>query len=186
MPDTTPIDDPFPYNPAKARSLLAQAGVSNLTLTLDVQSGRAEQQDIATVLQSSWKQIGVTLNVKVLGASAFIDDVYNWKDQMYMIQDGSPIDDAGYFLGYFVRCGDPFNWTQYCNQDVTNWLSQTRLSSDHATLKQLYKQIQLQVAQDCPYLMLMQIDDVVVTNRQVHGWIYYQDQVTRYAAISKG
>lgn len=50
----------IPYDPAKAKELLEQAGYSNLTLTCLVTS---DYKDAATAYQESLRNIGVTLNV---------------------------------------------------------------------------------------------------------------------------
>ena len=57
--------DPYPYNPTKAKSMLAAAGASNLTLTLLYRPANSISAKMAQTIQSSLQQVGVT--VKLLG-----------------------------------------------------------------------------------------------------------------------
>ncbi|MFF0818230.1 ABC transporter substrate-binding protein [Rhodococcus sp. NPDC003318] len=59
---TPPVD--YTYNPDKARSLLAEAGVNNLAFTALVGAGLSPQDDIAAALKAQFAAIGVTMNVK--------------------------------------------------------------------------------------------------------------------------
>lgn len=181
----SPIQDPFPYDVSKAKALLQQAGLSNLSLTIDLVQGQSVQQQIATVLQSSWSQIGVTLKINILGSSAWSDAVNAFKDQMYMTEDKADVADPAFLLGYFVRCGDPFNWTQYCNSQVTASLDQARHSSDQQQRTQLYAQIAQQVTQDAPYLQLFQEDQVAVAGTGVNGFVFYSDHTPRFFGVGK-
>lgn len=178
------LQSPYPYNPAKAKSLLAAAGQRNLSLTMVEQSGYPLEQDVATVLQSAWKAVGIKLNVSVEPPSQFVDEVYKWKDQMYMITDGPQGSiDPGFFFGYHVRCGDTFNWANYCNPKVDTLLAQARASTDPSVSTPLYQQISKIVATDAPYLELLSLDHVVVASKNLSGYIYYADQATRFKTV---
>ncbi len=57
--------DPYPYNPAKAKSMLASAGLSHFTLTLLYRPSSSLSSKMAQTIQANLSQIGVT--VKLLG-----------------------------------------------------------------------------------------------------------------------
>lgn len=63
---STPDFDPYPYNPTKAKQLLAQSGHAHLTLTLLYRQSTAASKDFQT-LQALLGQVGITL--KGLGLS---------------------------------------------------------------------------------------------------------------------
>lgn len=185
MPGYQKLPNPYPYNPAKAKSLLTAAGVEGKSLTMVLQSGYPVEQDIATALQSAWKAVGIHLNVSVVPPSQFVNEVYNWKDQMYMIKDGPEGSvDPGFFMGYFVQCGNTFNWSNYCNKTVDSELAKARTSPDESVSTRLYQQIARTVTNDAPYLMLLSLDHVVVTTKGLTGYTYYSDQATRFFHIA--
>jgi peptide/nickel transport system substrate-binding protein len=178
------LPNPYPYDPAKAKSMLAAAGMHNLNLTMVEQSGYPLEQDVATVLQSAWKQVGVHLTVSVVPPSQFVDEVYNYKDQMYMVTDGPQGSiDPGFFFGYHVRCDDPFNWARYCNKTVSNMIEKARMTTDSSVSTPIYQQISSTVAKDAPYLELLSLDHVVVASKNLTGYTYYADQATRFNTL---
>jgi peptide/nickel transport system substrate-binding protein len=63
----------YPYNLQKAKALLAQAGESNLSLTVIIPAGYSEGTQTADVWQQSLSQIGVTLHVDVEELSVWLD-----------------------------------------------------------------------------------------------------------------
>lgn len=61
---------PFGYDPDKARSLLHSAGVSTLSFGL-LTDGEDPWQDVLQLLQQQWENLGIHLEVKTVGASAW-------------------------------------------------------------------------------------------------------------------
>ncbi|MDV7352765.1 ABC transporter substrate-binding protein [Rhodococcus oxybenzonivorans] len=57
------LDGIYPYDPAKARQLLDEAGVDNLTIRVITVAGLSPQQEIATALQAQLAEVGVTLEL---------------------------------------------------------------------------------------------------------------------------
>jgi peptide/nickel transport system substrate-binding protein len=57
--------DPYPYNPTKAKSMLAAAGLSHMTLTLIYRPSSTLSSKMAQTIQANLASIGVT--VKLLG-----------------------------------------------------------------------------------------------------------------------
>jgi peptide/nickel transport system substrate-binding protein len=58
---------PYPYDVAKAKQLLSEAGASGgFTLPLLITSGDEVSRQIATILQSAWSKIGVKLQVQTI------------------------------------------------------------------------------------------------------------------------
>lgn len=57
-----PVD--YTYDPDRARELLADAGVQDLTVTALVGAGLSPQDEIASAMQAQFAEVGVTLDVK--------------------------------------------------------------------------------------------------------------------------
>jgi peptide/nickel transport system substrate-binding protein len=176
------IANPYPYDLTRAKALLRQAGVRSASLTMIMSAGEPTEQNIATVLQSSWAKIGVQLHISTLGPAAFMNDLNNFSDQLYMITDrANP--DPGFYFGYFITCRNPFNWSRYCNPTVTRLLNQARFSTSQATRRTDYQQIQPIVAKQAPYLQLFDLDQVFVTHGPISGLVFYYDVTPRFASM---
>ncbi|HET6509694.1 MAG TPA: ABC transporter substrate-binding protein [Baekduia sp.] len=182
----SPKLEPSPPDLAKAKALLRQAGVAHAAVTLDVKSGETLQSDIATVLQNAYRPLGIDIKINTLGASAFSDEVDGFKSQMYIIKDGGTVNDPAYFLGYFVACGNAFNWVKYCNKKVDADLATGRRSFDPERRKTAYARLSAEVDQDAPYLPIFAPNNVVVAASGLKGYVYYDDQQPLFRTMSVG
>jgi peptide/nickel transport system substrate-binding protein len=64
----------YAYDPKKAKELLAQAGYPHGFSTTIMALPEADTDQLATVLQAEWKQIGVS--VQIVGTSNYVTDLY--------------------------------------------------------------------------------------------------------------
>lgn len=68
------LSKPLEYDVEKAKSLIAESGVATpIKAALTIQEGDAAQQQLATVVQSTWSQIGIDLTIRVAPAAEFQD-----------------------------------------------------------------------------------------------------------------
>src|SRR5207253_1581127 len=63
------------YDPAKAKSLLQEAGVTNLSFDAIFPSGDPVLVDSLTIWQAALKDIGVTMNLSSVDNSAFVPKI---------------------------------------------------------------------------------------------------------------
>lgn len=77
----------YPYDPAKAKKLLAEAGFPNGFKGVLMTSERYDYQNVATVVQNNLKEIGIDMQIKIIEAGAYNDFIgkpkhdpfiYNW------------------------------------------------------------------------------------------------------------
>jgi peptide/nickel transport system substrate-binding protein len=64
----------YAYNPKKAKQLLAQAGYPNGFSSTIMALPESDTEQLATVLQAQWKQIGVS--VQIVASSNYVTDLY--------------------------------------------------------------------------------------------------------------
>jgi peptide/nickel transport system substrate-binding protein len=141
-------------NPARARTLLQQAGLTlPVKFTLNVLGSLQQVVDIAQVVQAQLNQAGfeVTLNVQEQGK--FIQD---WRASNFQafasLNSGGP-DPDDYFGRTFATAGAT-NVFKYSNPDLDRLLSQARAESDQPTRKRLYDDAQRLLACQGPAIHL--------------------------------
>jgi peptide/nickel transport system substrate-binding protein len=79
----------YAYNPKKAKALLAQAGYPHGFSTSIMPLPEPQDDQLATVLQQEWKQIGVTLSI--VQSSNYVTDFYtDKKAKMGLNPEGLP------------------------------------------------------------------------------------------------
>ena len=172
--------DPYPFDPAKARALLAEAGVSGLTVNVAVQE---QEANIAEALGGMWQAVGVTLNVQRMEAGVWVKAAFGPPEQkadaklggviaswsggsfnpdlqlrpLYATASASP---AGANLGFF---SDPA-------LDAT--LDKAAATLDDAARALLYGEAQKLVDAGAPHVLLYYKKDLVATGADVSGvWV---------------
>ncbi|MDT7650926.1 MAG: peptide/nickel transport system substrate-binding protein [Pseudonocardiales bacterium] len=78
-----PAVSAYPYDPEKAKQLLAEAGyASGVTLTVSLSSGTYVSQDAATqAIAAQWQKVGVTLKIQQQPFPAWLQSQYGPDDQ---------------------------------------------------------------------------------------------------------
>lgn len=70
----------YPYDLAKARELLKHSSVPNgFSMTIGVSAGESEGELLASILQSSWAQIGVHANIQTLSSTTLYANFFAGK-----------------------------------------------------------------------------------------------------------
>ena len=140
-PQTLGHDDSavLEYDPEKAKQLLQEAGVSNLTLDCKVRKGQYEKY--MTVVQSYWKEIGVTMNLSVEDSGVWSSD---WADGNLEVTalGWYPLyaDADNHMYTYFYSGNAAKKSSFYNNPEVDDLLSRARVSQDPDERAELYKQ----------------------------------------------
>ncbi len=147
-----PAADPSHTDIDEARRLLADAGISGLTLTLNYQPTNSVQTQEATLFQSDLAEIGVTVNLVPI---AFADYLASLSDpakipQLMLLNDQAQTPDPGMVLDrtYGSRSVGSTNKSGYRNPAVDDLLTRAQGTGDAATRCDLYQQAQELIAQD--------------------------------------
>jgi peptide/nickel transport system substrate-binding protein len=172
----------FPYDPARARALLDEAGypdpdgdgpASRLQLTLKIANTQEFQRLQASVIQQNLRAIGVDLDVRTYEFATMYADVLSGHFQMYALQwtagaladpdilrrvlHSNQVPPAGFNRGYF---SDP---------RVDALLDEASAQSDEPRRIALFQEVQRRVAHEVPYISLWNKDNFVVARRTLSG-----------------
>ena len=140
-PQTPGHDDSavLEYDPEKAKQLLQEAGVTNLTLDCKIRKGQYEKY--MTVVQSYWKEIGVTMNLSVEDSGVWSSD---WADGNLEVTalGWYPLfaDADNHMYTYFYSENAAKKSSFYNSAEVDDLLSRARVSQDPDERAELYKQ----------------------------------------------
>jgi peptide/nickel transport system substrate-binding protein len=140
-----------------AKKTLADAGLSNLQLTMNFQTAFEYQKTEATLLQSNLKDIGITLELTPL---AFPDWLARLSDrnqipQMFLLGDFAQFPDPGVMLvPYYASTSIGSNRTGYSNPKVDELLSKALSTGDATEQCNAYTEAQKLIDDDAPILSM--------------------------------
>lgn len=156
--------EPWPYDPQKARALLAQAGYPKGFETTMWADNDTHSISAMQFLQQQFAAVGVTLHVEPLEAGVLDSRIWtvqkpeDSKLQMYYGHWSSSTGDADWALRpLFWSKGAPpklYNVGYYANPDVDKDLEGALRTADSATRAKLYADAQARIWRDAPWIFL--------------------------------
>jgi peptide/nickel transport system substrate-binding protein len=165
----------YPYDPAKAKQLLAEAGYPNgFTFTFKT-STDAEANLRAQSIQAMLKEVGITMNIQSNEMSTFFADIGKGNFQMYSLSRNGISDPDFYYVLFYSKNIPPEgqNRGYYANPHLDDLLIQGRSTFDRAKRKPIYEEIQKIIATDLPYISLYMQDNVAVMRKNIDGYVQY-------------
>jgi len=175
---------PRPYDPARARQLLAEAGWHDsdgdgildkdgkpFSFTILTNNGNKQRADAAIIIQQRLKKIGIAVNVRLVEWSAFIDHFINTRqfDAVILGWSLSPDPDQ-YTIWHSSQTGPrQFNFLSYSNVKVDAALDAARRTFDRVKRKQYYDIMQKEIWHDVPMVFLFAPYSLPVMSKRVHG-----------------
>jgi oligopeptide transport system substrate-binding protein len=159
MPGFDPSVKPLPYDPGKARKLLAEAGYPGgkglPTITFaDASGGFTAGPNVAQVVQQDLEQVGFKVQIKVMSAGAFLSAVGQYPMTMgiYGMDYPDPYDlIASQFECSEIAAGN--NWQYYCNPAVDRAL-EASLSLPLSKAIPVYRRLQSEILASYPWIPL--------------------------------
>ncbi len=170
------ISKPRPYNLAKAKALMKASGVATpIDVTMNIPEGNRIEEQIATVVQGTWKQIGINVTINKLTATDYVNSMEQHKAQSFIRIDGPGVIEAGYLLGYDAKCGISFNLSDICVKRIDTLLAQARKSNSAVERKKLYDSIARIWVANSPRVQVYADKFVTVLSKRVKSYHYQHE-----------
>ena len=134
----------YPYNPAKAKSLMQQAGYStNHPLKLTLTYANVYGSELGEQLRSQLSRIGIDLNVNTVEFSTWLQDVHTNGDYDLSLVDHAESHD-------FYKWTQPDYYYHYDNAQVQTLYAKALAATDEQDSAQYLKQAARIVSEDAP------------------------------------
>jgi len=180
MPGYDPAYAGYPYDPQKAKELLAQAGYANGFATTLFTINTDPNPRIAQAIQQDLASVGIKAEIKSLAASAVIQ-AGGEPNQAPMIWSGgmawiADFPDPSGFYWTILGCGGAveggWNWSWYCNKDIDARATQADAMVDPsqtAARIALWRSVFDDVMKDAPWVPVFNGDSYTMHSARLGG-----------------
>jgi peptide/nickel transport system substrate-binding protein len=169
----------YAYDPAKAKELLARAGLADGFKTeLWAMTGpRPYMPDplkVAEAIQSDLKAVGIDATLKTLEWGTYLDQVQGGKAPMCLFgwtgDNGDPDNFLYTLLGTAATRLPAQNVAFYRSKEVDDLLLAAQAEVDQAKRAALYEQAQLLIHRDAPWVPIAHMTQLFAFQKRVHGY----------------
>lgn len=166
-------NEPYPYNPEKAKELLAEVGLSSgFTTTIKVPSNYQTHIDTAQVLADMLKQVGITLNIELVEWGVWLDTVYSGGNyETAIIGLAGKLDPHETFVRYQSEYAKNFYHLKNDKYDalIADGIRETDLDKRAA----IYKQAQQFLTDEAVAIYIMDPHLILASKPSLQGYIPY-------------
>jgi peptide/nickel transport system substrate-binding protein len=169
------VRDPYPYDPAKAKALLKEAGYGNgfsMKLLVGANSPDAET---GVVLQEYYKAIGVKVELVSEEASLLWNHLQagNYEDAAMSFWYPDFPDAAGTLVPFCYSTNTPpdgcCNFSYYANAEVDKLLDEAAAETDVARRAQLFQEVNKIVYEEAPRVWIYHIKEAMPATNKLKG-----------------
>lgn len=159
---------PMPYDPEKAKELLAEAGWDgSRTLRFYVNSGDGTFVNAAQAMVAQWAAVGIKVEIQTVDLAALMTIAGTTDYDLFAVQyTYAPVDpypDIAWLLG-----GEG-SWTGYGNDDINAALEATQTAGSIDEMREFYTVVDKKVQEDVPMFSAYIISAQGAVNKRLTG-----------------
>ena len=171
--------DPYPYDPARAQELIAEAGYNGEELVFYVTEGGSGMLDpipMGTAIQADLEAVGINVSIETYEWNTFLGRVNpglegkaDMAQMAWMTNDPDTLPFLALRTEAFPEAGG-FNSGYYSNPEVDRLLNQARQATDQAERARLYREVQAIVYEDAPWVFVANWQQNAVAVSELQGF----------------
>jgi dipeptide transport system substrate-binding protein len=150
----------YPYDPEKAKAMLAEAGVTDLKTDLwymPVQRPyNPDAKRMAELMQADLAKVGITAELKTFEWGEYRKRLQAGEHMMGMLGWTGDNGDPDNFMGVLLSCTSAReggqNIAKWCNEDFTKLIDEAKATADVEKRTALYKQAQAIFHEEAPWV----------------------------------
>ena len=163
------MTNPFPYDPARAKQLLAQSGVGSTPITLTTTNGSTPgDSEVSQAIQQELQAIGMNVTLKTDDIATDQADTAAGKLAFYAGDRGNYFDASVFLEQYFEGPAD--TRTGYDNPQVEKLLTQSDGELDKAARQSQLNQAEQLLMQDAPAVFFGAYNDIYGLSAKIGSW----------------
>jgi len=167
---------------AKAKKLLADAGVATPVVVDLMLPNNPESRQVAEVLQAMAKEAGFDLKIRVTEFATSIKEAEEGRFQAFFIGWSGRVDPDGNSY-IFHKCGAPQNNGHFCSKDVDQWLDDSRKVSKLEDRKAIYERIADKYLAEGSIIYLYHRLVIIAHSAKLEGYTQLPDGLVRVVGV---
>ena len=167
---------------AKAKKLLADAGVATPVVVDFMVPNNPESRQAAEVLQAMAAEAGFDLKIRVTEFATSLKEAEEGRFQAYFIGWSGRVDPDGN-LYVFMKCKAPQNNGNYCDKDVDQLLDDTRKVSKLEERKAIYEKIAEKELNEGSIIYLYHRLVIIAHTAKLDGYSQLPDGLVRVVGV---
>lgn len=170
------ISAPREFDLDKAKALIAESGVQTpVDVTINIPEGNTIEEQIATIVQGTWRELGINVKINKLAATDYINSMEQHEAQAFTRIDGPGVLEAGYLLGYDMKCEIGFNLSDICIPEADKLLAEARQETDPDRRQELFDEIARLWVENSPRVQVYADQFVSVLSKDVKSYHYQHE-----------
>jgi ABC-type transport system substrate-binding protein len=183
---------PYPFDVAKAKQLLAEAGFAKGfdTELYYMPVSRPYMPDgktVATAIQANLKQVGINAKLVTFEWAIYLEKTKNGEHPMALLgwtgDNGDPDNFLHVLLSGTNAVAPANNIAFYNNKEVTALLESARREVNQSKRAELYKKAQVQIHADAPWVPLAHSMDLMPMDPAVQGFVLNPTGTRRFDSV---
>jgi peptide/nickel transport system substrate-binding protein len=167
---------------AKAKKLLADAGVATPVAVDFMVPNNPENRQAAEVLQAMAAEAGFDLKIRVTEFATSIKEAEEGRFQAWLIGWSGRIDPDGNSYIFF-KCKAPQNNGNYCDKDVDQWLDDARKTSRFEERKAIYGKVAEKYLKEGSIIYLYHRLVIIAHSAKLEGYTQLPDGLVRVVGV---
>jgi peptide/nickel transport system substrate-binding protein len=178
---------PMPYDPARAKQLLAEAGYPNgFKVGLACPSGAyVNDKEACQAIGGSLQKIGIEVDVQIMESNRFWDlEAKKQLPPLFFDGVGDRYQDPDQPLKGIMTLAS--NWTAFEKKEFTELIEQAGSTIDQEQRKKLYAQLARAMQADPPFIFLWQVKNFEGVRKRVQGYTTRPNESMSHVAFDVG
>jgi peptide/nickel transport system substrate-binding protein len=168
----------------KADPAKAKATASGFTFSFLTQN-RPDRIQEAELIKDQLTKVGITANIRILEFGQLLNELDAHNFDAAILGWSGRIDPDGNIYQHF-HTGAGNNYGRYSNPQVDKLLEDGRIASEQSKRKQLYQEAQRILVSEVANVFTRHEPAQQVTNKKVHNYQLFPDDMFRFAEVWKG
>jgi peptide/nickel transport system substrate-binding protein len=169
----------YPYDPARARALLDEAGFRDpdgdgpgVRFSITYRTSQdAEANQRAEMIQQMLAEVGVEVEIRSTEFAVFYEDIQNGRFEVFSLRRGGVSDPDFYYTIFHSDSIPPAgqNRGSWTNDRVDRLIMEGRSTFDRESRRQAYIELQEIAQQELPYISLYHLENVAIIDARLEG-----------------